>query len=96
VVDRTAREYAVVWSGPEGDSSGRLIVHPDRFELAGRDATVPVLFSDLTSASIDRTPAQRLRGLPVLFLRRRDGRSLRVASLEGAGVLYELVRLALP
>jgi hypothetical protein len=93
-LERIVRKYAVLWSGSDGDGSGRLEVRNDRFELSGRDAHFEIAFSDLVGASIGRTGADRLLGLPVLWLRRRDGRSLRVASLEGSGALHELVRFA--
>ena len=86
------RSYAVVWSGEEHTGSGGLVVRDDRFELCGRDEHVSILFSELDGASIGRRRPDRLRGLPTLVLRARDGASLRVASLEGAGVLYELAQ----
>ncbi len=88
------REYAVLWSGEDGERSGRLRVLGDRFELSDRDRELVVAFADLVDVSIGRTQADRLRGLPVLWLRLRDGRSHRVASLQGPGILHELSRLA--
>jgi hypothetical protein len=85
-----ARRYAVLWSGPDGEATGRLEVLPDRFELTGRSTGFDIAFVDLVDATIGRGPGDRLRGLPVLRLLGRDGRSLRIAALEGAGVLYEL------
>lgn len=86
------RSYAVLWS--EGDTlgSGRLEACSDRFELHGRDARVSIPFSDVAGASIARRQVDRLRGLPVLLLRRGDREPVRIASLEGPGVLHELAR----
>lgn len=89
-----ARRYAVLWSGWDGEGSGRLEVFPDRFELTGRSRHFDVAFIDLVDATIGRQRGERLRGLPVLRLLARDGRSLRIASLEGAGALYELAGFA--
>ena len=84
------RSYAVVWSSGHAVRSGRLEAGADRFELYGRDYRFSILFSDLAGASIVRRRADRLRGLRVLRLVPRDGPPLRIASLEGAGVLHEL------
>jgi hypothetical protein len=84
------RSYAVVWSRGQEQGSGRLEPHDDRFELHGRDAGFSILFSDLAGASIARGHADRLRGLAVLLLRRHDSAPVRIASLDGPGVLHEL------
>lgn len=82
--------YAVVWSENGSVASGRLDSVGGGFELAGRGQRVSIAFADLCGASIARGRTDRLHGLPVLELV-RDGRPpLRIASLEGAGVLHEL------
>jgi len=86
------RSYAVVWSEGETLGSGRLEACGDRFELQGRETRLSIAFSDLAGASISRRAADRLRGLPVLLLRRRDREPVRIASLEGPGVLHELAQ----
>ena len=86
------RSYAVVWSNGQELRSGRLEPRADRFELHGRDSRFSILFSDLTCASIARSEADRLRGLAVLLLRRDDCAPVRIASLEGPGVLHELAQ----
>jgi hypothetical protein len=86
------RSYAVVWNDGRGVESGRLEPLADRFELRGRDTGRAVLFTDLVSAAIGRRVADRVRGLPVLLLRPRRGDPVRIASLEGAGVLHELAQ----
>jgi hypothetical protein len=84
--------FAVLWSGPDGDGSGRLEVCTDRFELSSRNTLLAVPFGEVTAAGIARGAGDRLRGLPVLSLLRQDGAGLRIASLEGTGALYELAR----
>ncbi|HZQ64707.1 MAG TPA: hypothetical protein VFA66_05740 [Gaiellaceae bacterium] len=85
--------YAVLWSGERGSISGRLEPLADRFELSGREERVSIPYAEVVSAAIDRRNGERLQGLPVLVLRLR-GRTdpLRIASMEGAGVLHELAR----
>jgi hypothetical protein len=85
------QEYAVVWSSNGDSSSGRLELFGDRFELHGRNRRVAIRFEDLTSVSIARGRGDRLIGLPVLALSQRGGPPLRIASLEGAGSLHEVV-----
>jgi hypothetical protein len=84
--------YAVVWSRNGTVEPGRLEPHADRFDLCDRGGRSSVLFAELTGASLTRTNGDRLRGLPVLVLRTNAGRPLRIASLEGIGVLHELVQ----
>ncbi|HET8607208.1 MAG TPA: hypothetical protein VFL66_09290 [Gaiellaceae bacterium] len=86
------RSYAVAWCDGEHTGSGRLEVGADRLELVGRDDRFSIHLSELADVSIARHPADRLHGLPALVLRPRDGAKLRIASLEGAGVLQELAR----
>jgi len=85
-----ARGYAVVWTAAGSTGSGRLEAWADRFDLYGRGEQFSVAFTELASAAIARRHVDRLRGLPALVLRRRDGGTVRIASLEGAGVLHEL------
>lgn len=89
-LSRPVSRYAVVWSDGAAAWTGRLEAHPDRLELHGRDTTVVVPLADVAEATIERGPAERLRGLPVLALRRRDGSRVTIASLDGPGVLHEL------
>ena len=84
--------YAVVWSDGDQLGSGRLEACGDRFELHGREADLSIPFSQLAGATIARRQVDRLRGLPVLLLRRSDSKPVRIASLEGPGVLHELAR----
>ena len=88
----TRRSYAVVWSDGDTLGSGRLEACGDRFEFHGRESRVSIPFSEVAAASIARRQMDRLRGLPVLLLTRGDRAPVRIASLEGPGVLYELAR----
>lgn len=92
IKERSARQYAVLWSASGGAESGRLEVHLDRFELSGKKV-LSVPFDDVADAHIARGAGDRLSGLPVLSLRRRDGEGVRIASLEGTGALYEIAGL---
>jgi hypothetical protein len=83
--------YAVLWCSRDEVESGRLEPHADGFELSGRAGALSLRFADVTDAAIARGQDQRLRGLPVLALLLCGGASVRIASLEGAGVLHELV-----
>ena len=82
--------YAVVWDQEHVVVSGGLTVQPEGFELHGRDEHVSVAFSDVREVSIARASHDRLRGLPVLMLHMAAGGQLRIASLDGLGVLHEL------
>ncbi len=84
--------YAVLWSDDDGDGSGRLEVLADRFELSSKTVLLAVPFGDVTDAHIARGAGDRLRGLPVLSLHSAGGKGLRIASLEGTGVLHEIAR----
>jgi hypothetical protein len=84
------RRYAVTWSHDSLLESGRLETYRDRLELHGRSSVTVIAFGDVAAAAIERGPADRLHGLPVLALRLGDGSVVRIASLEGPGVLHEL------
>ena len=92
-LSRPVSRYAVVWSDGAAAQTGRLEAYANRLELHGRDTAVVVPLAEIAEAAIERGPADRLRGLPVLALRRRDGSRLCVASLDGPGVLLELAAL---
>ena len=87
----SVQSYAVLWSNGDEIASGRLDRFADRFELHGREQNASISLSDLAGAEISRRASKRLRGLPVLVLRGSGESTLRIASLEGAGVLHELL-----
>jgi hypothetical protein len=82
--------HAVVWSSEGNRCAGRLESFADRFELVGRDRRLTLQFSDLTDVSIARDRADRLLGMPVLTLQRCAGDRVRIAALEGPGLLHDL------
>jgi hypothetical protein len=82
--------YAVAWSSNGTAGAGRLEPFADRFELFGRGPRISIRFADLVGVSIGRGRAERLLGLPVLALSLRNGGAIRIASLEGVGLLHEL------
>jgi hypothetical protein len=83
--------YAVVWSVGDVVVSGNLEIHADGLELYGRDGSISVPSARLAGAWISRRRADRLHGLPALVLSPVGGApSIRLASLEGPGVLHEL------
>ncbi len=82
--------YAVVWSSNGDVQAGRLDSFADRFELHGRERRLSIRFAELSGAAIGRLGRERLLGLPVLALSVRDELPIRIASLEGAGILSEL------
>jgi hypothetical protein len=84
------RSYAVVWSDNGVTRSGRLELLRNGFELFGRGRSLLIPFSELSATAIGRGQDDRLKGLPVLALTRRNGPPVRIASLEGAGALHEL------
>jgi hypothetical protein len=84
------RAYAVIWDDGAEVTSGRLEFLADRLEFHGRARHVALPFSDVRTASIVREHDHRLRGLPALTVRLRSGAVVRIATLEGAGVLHEL------
>jgi len=86
------KSFAVLWSDGDTVRTGRLERYRDRLELHGRDGDLVVPFADVEEAAIARGHAERLRGLPVLAIVRRGGSRVRVASLDGPGVLHELAR----
>jgi hypothetical protein len=85
------RSYAVVWENGARVDSGRLEPGFDSLRLVGRERLLAVSYAGLADVTIARRADERLRGLPVLVLRRHDGGEVRVASLEGAPVLRELL-----
>jgi hypothetical protein len=85
-----AGAHAVIWSSDVGRGAGRLELRDDRLELSGRNRRLSIAFSELTAVSIGRDRADRLLGMPVLVLARAVDTTVRIAALEGPGLLYEL------
>jgi hypothetical protein len=86
-------QLPVIWVLHGKTSSGRLDVSDDRFTLTSRRRAFSFPLRAVTAFSVDRGPAERLRGLPVLSLRLADGETVSVASMDGAGSLHQLTAL---
>jgi hypothetical protein len=88
------RAYAVAWRrGDEGTVSGALRADRDGLHLLGRSGAVRIPFAEIARLSIDRSRTGRLRGLPAISLVLAHGEAVRIASLEGAGALHEIVAI---
>lgn len=89
--------YAVVWREGEGPTvSGRLELQPNAVVLDGsvesRGVVRAVPFKSLAAIRVGRTTEDRLAGKPSLVLERRDGPSVRIASVAQPGIVSELAR----
>jgi len=84
---------AVLWALYGTLHTGSLEVHRHRLELRARGRALGIPLDSVTGFTIERGAATRIRGLPVLTLRLAGGDVVRLASLEGAGVLHELCAL---
>jgi hypothetical protein len=77
---------------------GKLEVRGDGLHLrgsaAGQLAHARVLPGDLAGVQVARVGDQRLNDLTTVVLDLRDGDSIRVAALDGAGALFEIADLA--
>jgi hypothetical protein len=85
-----AGTHAVIWSVDGARGAGRLEPFADRFELVGRHRRLTLPFTDLTGVAIGRGHGDRLLGMPVLVIQRRSGSTVRIAALEGPGLLHDL------
>jgi hypothetical protein len=94
-------DLPVVWNVNDATYAGGLQLTDDRVTLTSKSHTLSFSGVSIASLGIERSPSQRLRGLPVLRLLLEGGVDVRVASLGGAGSLNELAasiaaRQALP
>ena len=83
-------ELPVIWRVDGATHAGRLELADDDVTLTSKGERVRFAAASIAAAAIERAPAQRLRGLPVLALRLVGGDVVRVASMGGAGSLHEL------
>jgi hypothetical protein len=90
-------EYAVVWretGEPDSIYAGGLSIENDRVVLRGSAGRLPVVRELPRSeiGAVQRVNGQeRLGGFPSLRLDLNTGRSLLIASLMGAGVLFDVI-----
>jgi hypothetical protein len=83
--------YAVLWSENDGlPRAGRLELASGFLRLVGRPGR-ELSYDDVADVRIDRRPKLRLAGRPTVVIESRAGESFRVASLDRAGTLHELV-----
>lgn len=83
-------QLPVLWSFDGAPLPGCLDVGPDRLTLTSKRRSLSFPLPLLGAYTIERGPADRLRGLPVLVLEFADAQSVRVASMGGAGSLQDL------
>jgi hypothetical protein len=81
---------AVLWTLEGKLHSGSLELLADRLELRTRGRTLAVPLDSIMAFAIERGPSARLNGLAVLKLVLFDGIVVRIASLQGTGVLHQL------
>ena len=84
---------AVRWALHGVLHTGSLEAHRDRIELRASQRAVAIPFDSVAEFTIERGAAARINGMPALTLRLASGDVVRLASLEGAGVLHELCAL---
>lgn len=95
------RSYAVTWRDGEGPvRAGRLELGESALRLEGGDArgrlyATSVRYRDVATVRISRECADRLTERSTLVVGRPDGRPIRIASVQGLGMLTEVLdRLA--
>jgi hypothetical protein len=94
-VSRMRGTIAVLWTLHGKLHSGSLELLDDRLELRTRNRTLAVPLDSIVQFCIERGASVRINGLAVLTIRLSDGVVVRVASLQGMGVLHQLAgRLA--
>lgn len=80
----------VIWTRGGATRAGRLEALDDRLTLSSGDDAFMFPCESISGFVIERGPADRLRGLPVLRVRLTNGDVVRIASMGGAGSLHEL------
>jgi hypothetical protein len=81
---------AIVWTLDGRRYSGSLEVLADRVELRSRGRTLVVPLESIEKLEIERGAQDRIHGLAVLKLTLVGDVVVRVASLQGMGVLHQL------
>ena len=83
-------QLPVIWTLHGTTLPGRVDVSGERVELTSRGRAFAFPLDLVSNFTIDRAPARRLRGLPVLCLRLVGGEAVAVASMGGPGSLQDL------
>ena len=81
---------AILWTLHGKRHSGSLEVLGDRLELRTRGRTLVIPLDSIEKFEIERGVPSRINGLAVLTLTLVGGVVVRVASLQGMGVLHQL------
>ena len=87
---------AVLWALHGRVHAGSLELDDDRLQFRTRGRAVAVPLDSIAQFAIERGPAVRINGLPVLTLFLVEGDVIRLASLEGVGALHELAAALAP
>jgi hypothetical protein len=87
---------AVLWTLHGRVHAGRLELVHGRLELTAREAALSIPLSSIEQFGIAREAVNRLNGLAVLGLTLPDGDVIRIASLQGTGLLHELAGVLAP
>lgn len=82
--------FAVLWTINGEVHTGSLELCDDRLELHARTRALTVPLSAITEFEIERGASVRINGLAVLKLALSGGMVVRLASLQGMGVLHQL------
>lgn len=85
-----ALQLPVVWKLHGLTTPGRVEVAGGRLELTSRGRSFGFPLGSVSAFMIERSPARRLRGLPVLSLELVGGDTVTVASMGGPGSLHDL------
>ena len=88
--------FAVLWTFHRRVHSGSVEAYSDRLELRTRGRALSIPYASVVHFVIERGPAARINGLAVLKLVLEDGDIVRLASMEGTGVLHELSAVLAP
>jgi hypothetical protein len=83
-------QLPVIWTLHGTTSSGRLELSHGRLILKSGGRALAFPLRTVATLMIERGPAQRLRGLPVLSLRLVGGDTVSIASMGGPGSLQDL------
>lgn len=86
-------QLPVIWALHGTTTSGRLDVSHGRIELTSRRRAFAIPLGSIAAFMIERGPARRLRGLPVLSLQLDGGDTVTVASMGGPGSLQDLANV---
>lgn len=83
-------DLPVVWELHGTTSPGRVDVSAERVTLTSKRRVFSFPLRSIAAYTIDRAPARRLRGLPVLVLKLAQGETVLIGSMGGPGSLQEL------